>query len=663
MSIVINTTQRSIIFLAAILFLSLGVIGADYLGLFTGMDTHIYDTCFRLRGTRAASDRIIIVAIDGKTLRYLGKWPLARRHYAEMLPKLEQAAAVGFDLLMTEPSGDDFLLKSAIQKHGRVVLPEYIDTDGHLTHPLYDLKPIRTGHVHIEPGIDNTAREIFHTIRYRNLTLPSLSSEIYETVAGHPFSRSLNRSPGTTSDQGTILQQDRRKINFYGPSGQFQRLSLADVLNGRFPAGFFHDKIALVGLTVPGIVDEVSTPLSQDRNRMPGVEVHAHILNNLLDSSGIRDVGDRLRLGAIVIMSIALAITFLRLNDRNAALLWLAGIAAMSVLSLALFCLANRWLPPTAFGISFSFAFLASYLYRLDTAARRLDREYEDMAALLGWDSGMAPKPSRGGGLFGLLSEGGINLKIQRQSRMTSKLINLHKQLEMALLTEREALDSQVRFIEMLSHEYRTPLAIIRANLDILEMKDGVSGGSHTTNFSKMKRAMSRLVEIMDNSLERRRLDDTRLEMVCGALDLVPFLERLVKESGELWAERRFELELAGVAACVIEGDGSLIKTATLNLIDNAVKYSPERETIRIQLHREEHEALIRVLNRGNTISDDDLGRVFEKYFRGAGSGNTRGAGLGLYLVRRIVEQHGGVVTLEKDTCGTTVAIIRLPVK
>jgi len=321
----------------------------------------------------------------------------------------------------------------------------------------------------------------------------------------------------------------------------------------------------------------------------------------------------------------------------------------------------NRWLPPTAFQISFSLVCLTTYLYRLDNAARRLDKEYETLSTLLEWENEMALEQITPRGLFGFLSVGGINEKVQRQIRMTTKLVNLHTQLEIALITEQEALDNQVRLVEMLSHEYRTPLAIIRANLDILEMKDGAAGGALSTNFGKMKRAMSRLVEIMDISLERSRLKDKQLEAGRQKIHLGSLMQSLMEEARELWTERKLHFDLIDCDECIIEGDSSLLKTAILNLIDNAIKYSTENEPVQVSLTGSKREALIQVQNHGRVILGDDLGRVFDKYFRGAGSGNTRGAGLGLYLVRKIIEQHEGSVALDSDESGNTVASIRLP--
>jgi len=648
-------------FILLLLALVLLVLGGDYLGLFAGVDTYVYDTFLRLRGGRSVSRRIVIVAVDGHALARLGKWPLARRHYAELLDRLSLADAVGFDLLLAEPSPDDAALAAALGRQGRVVLAEYLDRSLGLVPPLARLAPRGVGHIHIEQGVDNTAREVFHSMYLGGRLVPSLTSVLYDLVSDRALPRQVAPTGPGTPGAPRAFQQDGQKINYYGPPGSFRQVSLARVLDGSVAPESFRGTIALVGITAPGIVDEVSTPFSQARNRMPGVEVQANILNNLLDRSFLGEVSGWLRAAAVLASSLLLALVFLRSSERNAALSWCFSLVLGAALASALFFCRNLWLPPMAFCVSFSLMYLVTYLYRLDGAARRLDREHDVMISLLGWDPDEMPVQQAAPGLSGFLSEGGINGKIQRQLRMTTKLLTLHKQLEIALKMEREALENQVRLVEMLSHEYRTPLAIIRANLDILEMKDGAAGGALTTNFGKMKRAMARLVEVMDVSLGRERLEHAHLQLDQAEIPLVPFLGELLEETRELWSERRLELEIKECGDCVVLGDVSLLKTALLNLIDNAVKYSAESEPVRVSLSATADRALVRVQNRGAVIPEHDLDRVFEKYYRGTGSGNTRGAGLGLYLVRRIVEQFGGLVTLASGPQGETTATVGLP--
>ena len=104
-----------------------------------------------------------------------------------------------------------------------------------------------------------------------------------------------------------------------------------------------------------------------------------------------------------------------------------------------------------------------------------------------------------------------------------------------------------------------------------------------------------------------------------------------------------------------------MLKTAVLNLIDNAVKYSAVQEPVRVFLEKRDGLAVVSVINQGTPVAPEELERVFEKFYRGGSSANTRGAGLGLYLVRKIIEQLGGSVTLSSDDSHYTTATISLP--
>ena len=123
-----------LLFIAAILF-------CEYTGLFKGINNYGYDLAFRLRGQQKHIDRIIIAAIDEKTLAKLGKWPIRRSYYAELLNYFNQAAAVGMNIIFSESSHDDQRLSKAIARQSRVVLPAYIESRLEISNPLQSLSP------------------------------------------------------------------------------------------------------------------------------------------------------------------------------------------------------------------------------------------------------------------------------------------------------------------------------------------------------------------------------------------------------------------------------------------------------------------------------------------------------------------------------------------
>lgn len=250
---------------------------------------------------------------------------------------------------------------------------------------------------------------------------------------------------------------------------------------------------------------------------------------------------------------------------------------------------------------------------------------------------------------------------VELATEMTRELQDKQTDLEQALKTEHDALERQVRFVDMITHEYRTPLAIIRANLDILEMKACNAECVLSANLTKMRRAVARLVEVMEVSLARAKLNAGQMRMSRETIPLTGLIGRLLDETGDIWAERRLEFDFHNADGAIVSGDRSLLKTAFINLIDNALKYSADGDPVRVSLDADGREAMVTVRDRGRGIPADEQERVFEKYYRGAGTADTRGAGIGLYLVRRIIEQHGGTVKLESFADDGTVATVRLP--
>lgn len=250
---------------------------------------------------------------------------------------------------------------------------------------------------------------------------------------------------------------------------------------------------------------------------------------------------------------------------------------------------------------------------------------------------------------------------VELAGEMTRDLRIKQKSLEEALSAKRSALESQNRFLEVVTHEYRTPLAIIRANIDIMEMKACSAECSHQPYINKIKHAISRLVEVLEATMGKERMAYSRLEMNCETLELVPFLESISHDASMLWSGRRIDFSNRRRAAGRVSGDRALLKTAVFNLLDNACKYSREHEPVRVELDIGNTEVSIEVSDHGRGIPAEERDQVFEKYFRGDNSSNVSGAGLGLYLVRKIVIMHGGRVTISADTAGGTAARITLP--
>ena len=151
------------------------VFAADHLGIFAGFDSYCYNLAFRLRGPDQPSRDIVIAAIDEKTLATLGRWPLQRARYGELLDALPDARAVGFTIIMAEPAPGDAVLARSAARFGRAILPSYVDNRRQLQLPGGHLARLPSGHIHIEQGISGAAIGVFTTLQVGKSAQPALA--------------------------------------------------------------------------------------------------------------------------------------------------------------------------------------------------------------------------------------------------------------------------------------------------------------------------------------------------------------------------------------------------------------------------------------------------------------------------------------------------------
>lgn len=360
------------LFIAVVLFF-------ENTGVFEGINSYCYDLAFRLRGARKHDDRIIIAAIDEKTLAKLGRWPIRRSYYADLLDVLTPAATVGIDIIFSEVSDDDVLLSGAVTKHAKVVLPAYIDRQFNISYPVKTLSPAGIGHVHVEQGVDGFTRGVFHMISYQSVSVPSFASALYAVINGRKYSSPniRNKIPQKII-LDNIIQSDHMRINFYGPPGQFQLISVADILNGQYPPAFFTDKIVLVGKTTVGLHEGNFVPFTHGRNRMPAVEVQANILNNLLDQENIQIIGQWFRWCLAICLAILCFFLFIKFRSLNGVLFGFVSLLAISFFAFVLFATLNLWIPPTSLYFSVAVAFALAYIYNLQMMSQLLLQAKED---------------------------------------------------------------------------------------------------------------------------------------------------------------------------------------------------------------------------------------------------------------------------------------------
>ena len=211
---------------------------------------------------------------------------------------------------------------------------------------------------------------------------------------------------------------------------------------------------------------------------------------------------------------------------------------------------------------------------------------------------------------------------------------------------ERQALATQRQFIAMLSHEFRTPLAIIDTTVQRMGLKLELHLPELTPRVGKIRRAVMRMLNLLDNCLTEERLNTTDLVLHTESVELRDFILRSYGEAGAQ-SSPRIQLVLPEVpewARC----DRHLIDIALSNLVNNALKYSPESSPVTIRMEPKDRQGkiAIHVEDEGEGVPLADRELIFEKFFRSNGNQSVSGAGLGLHLARVLALHHGGNVTL-----------------
>jgi PAS domain S-box-containing protein len=236
------------------------------------------------------------------------------------------------------------------------------------------------------------------------------------------------------------------------------------------------------------------------------------------------------------------------------------------------------------------------------------------------------------------------------------------EELLKSLAHEKELNHLKTSFVSTVSHEFRTPLGIILSSAQILadyfERLDAEERREHLLSIAKNTRQMSSL---MEEVLVLSRADSGKMVCQRAPLDLAALCHRLADEvASATGGQCPIELEVAPECAAT-EADERLLRHIFTNLLSNAVKYSPPGSAVRFTVRRENGDAICRIRDHGIGIPEADRPWLFHAFHRGRNVGDRPGTGLGLTIVKRCVELHGGRISLQSESGQGTVVTVRIP--
>jgi PAS domain S-box-containing protein len=232
-----------------------------------------------------------------------------------------------------------------------------------------------------------------------------------------------------------------------------------------------------------------------------------------------------------------------------------------------------------------------------------------------------------------------------------------------ALGREKELSQLKSNFVSMVSHEFRTPLGIIQSSAELLrDFYQKMLPGEREEQLESIARNTRRMAGMMEAILVLSRLDAGKLDFQPAILDLNVFCRRVLNEVLSATNRRcQIELVLRAVPAHA-QADERLLGHIFTNLLSNAVKYSEPGTTVQFVVERNGADAVCTVRDQGIGISEEDQQHLFKVFHRGSNVGTRPGTGLGLLLVRRCVDLHGGKLQLNSRIGEGTTVTISLPV-
>ena len=237
------------------------------------------------------------------------------------------------------------------------------------------------------------------------------------------------------------------------------------------------------------------------------------------------------------------------------------------------------------------------------------------------------------------------------------KLEQTKEELDNALKREREVNSMKSRFISIASHEFRTPLATVLSSLSLVDKYSSLQDEEkRAKHIGRIKSSVRNLTDILNDFLSLNKLEEGKVFLNIEHFNLHNMIEMLLQElQGITKKGQNIELSCKHNSDCMVNLDKTLIRNILINLVSNAIKFSPEDSIIKIHAELQEKNLILSVKDEGIGIPVSDQKHLFERFFRSSNAGEIQGTGLGLSIVAHYVNLLKGTISFDsKENQGTT---------
>jgi len=750
----------------------------------------VYDFLLSAR-THAVSSDIVVVEIDNASVAKLGRWPWPRSVHAQLVDQLARdgAAAIVYDVLFTEPSPDDAAFAHALAARPTYlpILLSPLDETGtrQVVPPVAPLAQAAAGlgHINFEVDRDGIVRSVALFEGDAHQRWPQLMVPVWRAVRAGKIRLASGPPPARRGMDPTRVggpdSESRFFIPFSAGAQTYRHVSFEQVLEGRVPPDLLRGRVVLVGVTASGLYDRFATPLSGKLGTLPGVYIHANVLDALLSGTAIQPAPRSwvmvLSLGALALVLAG----FLVLTPWRALLLCVGIGGAAFAMSVLLLYDARIWLSPVHAVVALlvvypmwswrrlemTMAYLRRALLQLADEpyllpdARTSRREYEgdalaqqmalmeqaaqrlqDMRRFV-WDSlDSVPEPILVTDLRGVVlianhaaresferlgigvAEGrvmpdllgafafvnpvdqdaetiafahthwpapldparaefaglmarGVELRAQDGSEYLLRYASCTSAQGQAVgwiagLVEVTALHDAERqredALRLLSHDMRSPQASIVALVETERERGSLAPGPVREVMERIERYARRSLTLADDFVQL-----ARAQSQVYTLEPTSLAELAINACDEVWPQAhakhiRIDTAFEGDEMGWILADGSLMTRALVNVLNNAVKYSPPDTRIVCTIRAAQPpqaRVICSIRDEGYGIALEDQANLFAPFrrFHTVQQPDISGAGLGMAFVKTVVTRHGGEIYVDSAPGKGTTLTMDLP--
>lgn len=259
---------------------------------------------------------------------------------------------------------------------------------------------------------------------------------------------------------------------------------------------------------------------------------------------------------------------------------------------------------------------------------------------------------------IGELDPARLDRRLQHPAEAVEEVAVLSSAFNALLDRLDENVERMRRFTADASHEIRNPLSVLRTGLEI-GLRRERSVPEYQELLRENLREIERLHTVVEGLLLLARNGSREGHRIARApVDLSQVVSDTAGSLAASAAEFGVRIDVSAEPGCTVAGDAGLLRLVVFNLLDNALKHSPEGESVSVEVGRRNGGAALRIADRGPGVRPEDRGQVFERFFRGGPASGTGVGGIGLSVVRWVAEAHGGTVRLLDSERGAVFEVV-----